>query len=114
MPVIAICRAWDISKKGELKEAAVREKAHKDRVTAILWHKGFLYSMSYDGYIKMWDANTMELVTDVKNAHNSQRVQCAAIGPDNHLYTGGDDKVSLPSLAALLRCAVLCRCSKVT
>lgn len=88
------CRAWDINKKGELKEAAVREKAHKDRITTILWHKGFLYSMSYDGYIKMWDANTMELVMEVKNAHNSQRVQCAAIGPDNHLYTGGDDKVS--------------------
>ena len=99
------CRAWDISKKGELKEAAVREKAHKDRVTAILWKKGFLYSVSYDGYVKMWDATTMELIQEVKCAHSGQRVQCATVGPDKFLYTGGDDKVGfgkaktfLPSL----------------
>ena len=86
-------RAWDIGKKGELTETVAREKAHKDRVTAVLWKKGFLYSVSYDGYIKMWDATTMELVQEVKNAHNGQRVQCTTVGPDNFLYTGGDDKV---------------------
>lgn len=87
------CRAWDINKKGELTEAAVREKAHKDRVTAILWKKGFLYSVSYDGYVKMWDASSLELVQEVKAAHEGQRVQCTAAGPDGFLYTGGDDKV---------------------
>ena len=92
-PVTICYRAWDIGKKGELTEAVAREKAHKDRVTAVLWKKGFLYSVSYDGYIKMWDATTMELVEKVKNAHDGQRVQCTAVGPDNFLYTGGDDKV---------------------
>ena len=43
----------------------------------------------------MWDANTMELVGEVNNAHEGQRVNCAAVGPDRMLYTGGDDKVSI-------------------
>lgn len=100
---MCFCRSWDISKKGELTEAAVREKAHKDRVTAILWKKGFLYSVSYDGFVKMWDASSLELVQEVKKAHDGQRVQCAAAGPDNFLYTGGDDKVGQQSLV----CGVL-------
>ena len=51
-------------------------------------------STSYDGSIKMWDANTMELVGEKNHAHEGQRVNCAAVGPDRMLYTGGDDKVS--------------------
>ena len=51
-------------------------------------------STSYDGSIKMWDANTMELVGEKNSAHEGQRVNCAAVGPDRMLYTGGDDKVS--------------------
>ena len=86
-------RAWNIGKKGELSEAGAREKAHKDRVTAILWHKNFLYSLSYDGCVKMWDATNLELVMEVRAAHEGQRIQCGAIGPDGFLYTGGDDKV---------------------
>lgn len=88
------CRSWNIGKKGELSEASAREKAHKDRITTILWHKNFLYSMGYDGCIKMWDANKLELVMEVKKAHEGQRIQCAAVAPDGCLYTGGDDKVS--------------------
>ncbi|DBA82342.1 hypothetical protein WJX79_008773 [Trebouxia sp. C0005] len=86
-------RAWNIGKKGELSEAGAREKAHKDRVTAILWHKNFLYSISYDGCIKMWDGTNLELVMEVKKAHDGQRIQCGAIAPDGFLYTGGDDKL---------------------
>lgn len=86
-------RAWNIGKKGELSEAGVREKAHKDRITTILWHKNFLYSLGYDGSVKMWDANKLELVMEVKKAHEGQRIQCAAVAPDGCLYTGGDDKV---------------------
>lgn len=89
-----ICyRSWNIGKKGELSEAGAREKAHKDRITTILWHKNFLYSLGYDGCIKMWDANKLELVMEVKKAHAGQRIQCAAVAPDGCLYTGGDDKV---------------------
>ena len=50
--------------------------------------------MGYDGCIKMWDANKLELVMEVKKAHEGQRIQCAAVAPDGCLYTGGDDKVS--------------------
>lgn len=88
-----LCRSWAIGKKGELEPGRAREKAHSDRVTALLSHAGFLYSTSYDGSVKMWDADTMELVQDVKRAHDSGRVNCAAIGADGNLYTGGDDKV---------------------
>lgn len=86
-------RSWNIGKKGELSEACAREKAHKDRITTILWHKNFLYSLGYDGSIKMWDANKLELVMEVQKAHDGQRIQCAAVAPDGCLYTGGDDKV---------------------
>jgi pleiotropic regulator 1 len=62
-------------------------------VTALLVHNGFLYSVSYDGSVKMWDADSMELVMEAKGAHEGSRVNCAAIGADGNLYTGGDDKV---------------------
>lgn len=62
-------------------------------MTSLLAHAGFLYSASYDGSVKMWDADTMELVQDVKKAHEGGRINCAAIGADGNLYTGGDDKV---------------------
>ncbi len=86
-------RSWAIDKKGNLEEGRAREKAHRERVTALLAHNGFLYSVSYDGSVKMWDADSMELVMEAANAHEGGRVNCAAIGPDGNLYTGGDDKV---------------------
>ena len=86
-------RSWAIDKKGNLEEGRAREKAHGDRVTALLAHNGFLYSVSYDGSIKMWDAESMELVMEERNAHDGGRINCAAVGPDGNLYTGGDDKV---------------------
>ena len=41
----------------------------------------------------MWDATNLELVMEVRKAHEGQRIQCAAVAPDGFLYTGGDDKV---------------------
>ena len=41
---------------------------------------------------QMWDADTMELVMEAPAAHGGARVNCAAVGPDGNLYTGGDDK----------------------
>ncbi|BDA50211.1 probable pre-mRNA-splicing factor prp46 at C-terminar half [Coccomyxa sp. Obi] len=86
-------RSWAIDKKGNLEECRAREKAHGDRVTALLAHNGFLYSVSYDGSVKMWDAESMELVMEERNAHDGGRINCAAVGPDGNLYTGGDDKL---------------------
>ena len=45
------------------------------------------------GAPQMWDADTMELVMEAPAAHGGARVNCAAVGPDGNLYTGGDDKV---------------------
>lgn len=89
----SVLRSWAIDKKGGLEEGRAREKAHKERVTALLAHSGFLYSVSYDGSVKMWDADSMELVMEARGAHEGGRVNCAAVGPDGNLYTGGDDKV---------------------
>lgn len=93
-------RSWAIDKKGNLEECRAREKAHGDRVTALLAHNGFLYSVSYDGSIKMWDAESMELVMEERNAHDGGRINCATVGPDGNLYTGGDDKVPAHLLVA--------------
>ena len=92
-PLRGLSRSWNVGKKGELSQAAAREKAHTDRVTAIVWHKGFLYSVSYSGSLKMWDGTTLELVAAVPKAHGGGKIHCAAAGPDGYLYTGGDDKV---------------------
>ena len=62
--------------------------------------QGFLYSVSMDGSVKMWDATTLELVQSANNAHDGGKVHCAAVGPDGYLYTGGGDKVNL-SLPAI-------------
>ncbi|KAL4420306.1 hypothetical protein ABPG77_001396 [Micractinium sp. CCAP 211/92] len=86
-------RAWSIGKKGELQEVACRKKAHGERVTAIALKGGLLYSVSYDGGLKAWDADSLEIVVDRSSAHGGERVHCLATGPDGLLYTGGDDKL---------------------
>lgn len=85
--------SWVVDKVGKLGQAAVREKAHADRITAIVHHKNFLFSASYDGYIRAWNAETLELVMEMPAAHAGSRVLCLAIGPDGLLYSGGEDKL---------------------
>ncbi|WIA08698.1 hypothetical protein OEZ85_008123 [Tetradesmus obliquus] len=66
-------RCWTIGKgSGELAEAAVREKAHDGRITALVVCGSLLYSAGYDGTIKAWDAASLKLVMEL-------------------LYSGGDD-----------------------
>lgn len=86
-------RSWKINKQGDLTESASREKAHDGRVTQIVAHNSILYSVSYDGALKAWDAETLELVMTVKGAHDGARIQAMTIGPDGILYTGGDDQL---------------------
>lgn len=86
-------RSWAITKMGDLIEPMGRDKAHMDRVTALRCHRGMLYSASYDGAVKMWDASRLELVMEVPKAHEGQRVTCMAVGPNGFLFTGGDDKL---------------------
>ena len=97
------CRAWAVGKKGELEPAGARDKAHRDRVTALVHSSGFLYSVSYDGTVKMWDAASLELVMEERAAHNGSRLHCAAAAADGHLYTGGDDKARACSLVRTAR-----------
>lgn len=66
-------------------------QAHMDRITGLVYHKNFLYSVSRDGTLKMWDSSTLELLAEVPSAHNGAHVTCICIGPDDFLYTGGAD-----------------------
>lgn len=75
-------RSWTIGKGGELSESTAREKAHGDRATALVYHKNVLFSASYDGCVKAWNAETLELLMEARAAHDGQRIYCAAIGPD--------------------------------
>lgn len=86
-------RLWKIdSKSGRLKYVMANQEAHTGRVTGVAWSRGFLYTSSSDGTVRMWDAS-LELVTSVPDAHDGGKVNCLAIGPDGVIYTGGDDKL---------------------
>ena len=76
---------------GELRELARRERAHDGRVTALAAAGSLVFSVSHDGRIKGWDAETLHLVVERAAAHGGARVHAAAVGPDGLLYTGGDD-----------------------
>lgn len=88
-------RAWvigrqkDGGKEGELRELASREKAHDGRVTALAVAGSLVFSVSYDGRIKGWDVDSLNLVVKRSAAHDGARIQCAAVGADGLLYTGG-------------------------
>lgn len=86
-------RCWSIdSKTGHLTLITSNETAHTGRVPGLAWRAGFLYTASADGTVRMWDAS-LDLVTSVRNAHDGERVNCLAIGPEGVIYTGGDDKL---------------------
>lgn len=84
-------RSWVVTKQGSLIESSAREKGHAERIVAAVHHGGLLYTTSFDGSIKGWSADTLELVVQVRGAHDDKRVHCMCIGSDNVLYTGGDD-----------------------
>lgn len=62
--VLRPCSAWSIGKKGELAEVACRKRAHGERVAAIALRGALLYSVSYDGALKAWDADNLDIVVD--------------------------------------------------
>lgn len=103
--------AWSIGKKGELAEVACRKKAHGERVTALVLNRGLLYSVSYDGCLKAWDAQGLDIVVDRSQAHGGERLHCCTLGPDGLLYTGGSDKVR--RRAALGVAALMAVCSRL-
>jgi len=84
-------RAFAIGKNGTLAPGPIRPKAHGDRVTALALGENLLFSCSYDGSIKAWDAATLEIVAVVQAAHAGERVHCLTLGPRKMLYSGGGD-----------------------
>lgn len=85
--------SFNIDKKGDLTVAATVAKAHTDRVTALALTDGLLFSTSYDGTVRAWDATTLEPALSIPEAHQGERVHCMVVGPDGLLYTGGGDKL---------------------
>lgn len=84
-------RSFTIGKSGGLTPAACRPKAHSDRVCSLVLDGGILFSASYDGSIKSWDADSLEIVAASGAAHGGERVNCLALGPGRLLYSGGGD-----------------------
>lgn len=78
-------------KEADLREVASRDRAHDGRVTALVVAGSLVFSVSYDGRIKGWDMESLHLVVSRSAAHGGARIQCAALGGDGLLYTGGDD-----------------------
>jgi len=74
-------RRWALGKLGELSESDVREKAHDGRITSLAVSGSLLFSAGYDGCIKAWDASSLQLVMEVKAAHEGQRVRSLVMGP---------------------------------
>lgn len=84
--------SFTIDKTGTLVPGPVRAKAHDGRVTDLKTHKGLLISSSYDGTIKSWGLEDLEIVGMASDAHRGERVLCLDIRDDDGvLYSGGSD-----------------------
>lgn len=82
--------SWTIERKGKLVPAVTLQDAHKGRITAVVLHKNHLFSVGFDGHLKMWNASTLECEADIADAHTG-KIHCATLGADGLLHTGGDD-----------------------
>ncbi|GLC40246.1 hypothetical protein PLESTB_001309500 [Pleodorina starrii] len=85
--------SWNITRAGDLQAGPSQDKAHEGRVSACTISGGRVFTVSYDGSVKAWDVDTLELVAEVKGAHNGEKIFCAAFGANGVLFTGGDDKL---------------------
>jgi len=85
--------AFAVGRKGDIALQSSRPKAHADRVTGLAVGGGMVFSSSYDGSIKAWDASNLEIVAVAEAAHNGERVRCLALAPNQVLYSGGGDKM---------------------
>lgn len=78
---------------GTLTLVMSRPKAHSDRITSLAFGGGLAFSASYDGSIKAWVPETLEIVFGIEDAHDGERIHCLAAGPGRVLYSGGGDKL---------------------
>ncbi|EFJ41205.1 hypothetical protein VOLCADRAFT_98872 [Volvox carteri f. nagariensis] len=86
-------RSWIITRSGDLQEGPSRERAHDGRVSACTVANGRVFTVSYDGSVKAWSAEALELVAEVRGAHNGDKIFCVAVGSNGVVFTGGDDKL---------------------
>lgn len=82
---------FSIDKNGDVRLVTSRTKAHAGRITDLQVHKGLLLSSSYDGSIKSWGLDDLEIVDIASQAHLGERVACLAVGDGGVLYSGGSD-----------------------
>jgi len=80
-----------ISKNGTLQLKASHTRAHAGRITDMLVYRGLLLTSSYDGSIKSWGLEDLEIVEIASQAHVGERVSCLAVGDNGVLYSGGSD-----------------------
>jgi len=87
-------RSWSLnSKSGALTLGKEVTGAHSSRITGLAIHGPHLYSVSLDGCIHVWRTHDLVCVAQVKAAHDNKKIHAIAFGPDDILYTGGDDKL---------------------
>ncbi|KAF5836356.1 WD40-repeat-containing domain protein [Dunaliella salina] len=87
-------RSWSLnSKSGALSLGKEVVGAHSSRITGLTIHGPHLYSVSLDGCIRVWRTQDLVCVAQVKAAHDGKKIHAVAFGPDDILYTGGDDKL---------------------
>lgn len=96
---------WSIDTTGGLDYQGNVSDAHADRALVVKAHGGMLYTAGMDGSLKAWSASDLELVKVIEDAHDGEKINCAAISQHGILYTGGADaRIRAWSLPNLLPC----------
>ena len=81
-------------RNGLLSLSCSRTIAHLDRITSIVCGgSNHIFTSSYDGTIKSWDPESLDLITTAENSHGGERVHCLALGPEGFLFSGGGDNL---------------------
>jgi WD40 repeat protein len=78
-------------KNGNLELACARPKAHAGRITDLQIHRGLLVSCSYDGSVKSWCMDGLEIVGLASNVHGADGRVLALAQHGSLLYSGGSD-----------------------
>ena len=78
-------------KTGTLELTDARPKAHAGRVTSLRTHRGMLLSSSYDGTVKAWSTDDLEIVASSKKS-GARVLALAQNGTEGGLlYAAGSD-----------------------
>ncbi|KRX08534.1 WD40-repeat-containing domain [Pseudocohnilembus persalinus] len=78
---------WDFK---EGKSMTQRWSMHSNRVEQILIQDQYIFSVSQDNRVILWDENSLEKISDIKNVHTNQ-IFSACLSSDGHIFTAGND-----------------------